>query len=184
MTNLGRIIREEIDRYLGSEEGIAAVLFDFDLTLFDTLSLRNVDKEFIRNTKDVSSIQDEINGARVYDGIPQMIDQLRDRGIKVGIVSNRHECIINDVLEKNGISMDTVVGERLNCPKGIRIRDALSKLGVEPKNAIYVGDSPWDNAEASKVGVTFVGATWGNKKLRMGYNNPSELIRYVDYINN
>ena len=64
------------------------------------------------------------------------------------------------------------------------MKDALSKLGVEPQNAVYVGDSPWDNAEAHKAGMEFIGATWGNRKLKWGYNTPQEVIKYIEYINN
>ena len=182
MINLRKIITEVIDDYI-NEDGIQAVLFDFDLTLVNTLALKGINKEYIRQTNDITPIQNLISQTSVYDGIGALLSYLYQHGIKVGVVSNRHESVINAVLSYHGIRVDTVVGERLNCDKSIRMRDALSKLGVEPRNAIYVGDSPWDNAEAHKAGMEFVGATWGNRKLKMGYNTPQEVIRYIEYIN-
>ena len=183
MNNLKKIITEVIEDYINNDE-IQAVLFDFDLTLVNTIALKGVDKEYIRQTSDISVIQNLIPQTSVYNGIGTLLSYLYNNGIKVGVVSNRHESIINAVLKYHGIRVNVVVGERLNCPKSIRMKDALSKLGVEPKNAIYVGDSPWDNAEARKAGMEFIGATWGSRKLSMGYNTPQEVIRYIEYINN
>ena len=182
MNNFKKIITEVIDEYL-ENQGIQAVLFDFDLTLVNTLALKGVDKEYIRQTGDISVVQNLIPQTSVYSGIDTLLSYLYQRGIKVGVVSNRHESVINAVLNYHGIKVNVVVGERLNCPKSIRMKDALSKLGVEPQNAVYVGDSPWDNAEAHKAGMEFIGATWGNKKLKWGYNTPQEVIRYIEYIN-
>ena len=182
MINLKKIITEVIDDYI-EEQGIQAVLFDFDLTLVNTLALKGIDKEYIRQTNDISVIQNLIPQTSVYEGIGALLSYLYKSGIKVGVVSNRHESIINAILKYHGIRVNVVVGEKLNCPKCIRMKDALSKLGVDPQNAIYVGDSPWDNAEAHKAGMEFVGATWGNRKLSMGYNNPQEVIKYIEYIN-
>ena len=182
MININNIITEVIDNYI-EEDGIKAVLFDFDLTLVNTLPYKGVNREYIRQTNDVSQLKDLIPQTRVYNGIPNLLNYLYSNGIKVGVVSNRHESVINATLKYHGIRVNVVVGERLNCPKCIRIKEALGKLGVEPKNAIYVGDSPWDNAEAHKCGMEFVGATWGNKKLSMGYNSPREIIKYIEYMN-
>ena len=182
--NVRKLIREVIEEYIDDDSKIQAVIFDFDLTLVNTLPLKGVDRDYIRQTNDISQIMGLIPQTTVYGGINELLGYLRQNNIRIGVVSNRHESIINAVLRYHGIEVDIIVGERLNCEKSIRMREALSKLNVEPKNAIYVGDSPWDNAEAHKCGMEFIGATWGNKKLRMGYNSPQEIIEYINYINN
>ena len=184
MVNIKKIITETINEYIEDNGGIQAVIFDFDLTLVNTLPLKGIDREYIRQTNDTSQIKHLIPQTYVYNGITNLLSWLRQNGIRIGIVSNRHESIVNAILKYHGIGVDVVVGERLNCDKSIRIKDALSKLGVEARNAVYVGDSPWDNAEAHKAGMEFIGATWGSRKLKMGYNNPMEIIKYIEYINN
>ena len=184
MVDIKRVITETINEYLEDNGGIQAVIFDFDLTLVNTLPFKGVDREYVRNTNDISQIKHLIPQTTVYAGIKYLILWLLQNGIKIGVVSNRHSSIVNATLRYHGIKADVVIGERLNSDKSTRMREALSKLGISPKNAIYVGDSPWDNAEAHKAGMEFVGATWGNRKLKMGYNNPMEIIKYIDYINN
>lgn len=182
--NIKRIINEVIEDYFeDNDETIKAVIFDFDLTLVNTLALKGLDREYIRSTEDTRMVDQLLPQTEVYNGIDNLLSYLRGSGIKVGVVSNRHVSIISKVLKYHDIKVDTIVGERLNCPKSIRIKEALNFLGVEPKNAIYVGDSPWDNAEARKAGCEFIGATWGNRKLRMGYNSPMEIIKYIEYMN-
>ena len=183
MIDVRKIIREAIEDYISQDEGIRAVLFDFDMTLFDTTCLVGIDQELIRSTNDISSISHLINKVKIYDGIDEMLSYLRNHNIAYGIVSNRNEAIIKAVVGKYGLKPQIIVGERLNCPKGIRMKEALRKLAVEPKNALYVGDSTSDNAEARKSGIDFVGASWGGKTLPMAYNSPSELIKYIEYIN-
>lgn len=178
-----KIIRETIEEYLEDDNSIKAVLFDFDLTLVNTLPFKGVDKEYIRQSGDISQVKDLIPMTKVYNGIDELLSFLKQSKIKVGVVSNRHESLVNATLQHHGIHMDVVIGEKLNCPKSIRMRDALSRLGVEPTNAIYIGDSTWDNAEARKCGMEFIGATWGNKRLAMGYNSPKEVIKYIEYMN-
>lgn len=178
------IIREVIDNYVMDdiEKEIRCVIFDFDLTLVNTLPFKGTDKERVRQG-DMSEMEPLIPQTAVYNGIPQLLSYLKQNGIRIGVVSNRHESVVNATLRYHGIGVDVVIGERLNCPKSIRIREALQKLGTKPKNAIYVGDSPFDDVEAMKCGVEFIGATWGNKKLKMGYNSPDEVVRYVEYMN-
>ena len=180
--NVRNIIREVVEDYI-SNDGVKAVLFDFDMTLVDTSSFNGIDKEYIRATNDLSIAKELIPQTKMYGGIRSLLDYLNANNIKVGIVSNRNEALLNATLKYHNITADVIIGERLNCPKGIRMSEALGTLGVEPRNAIYVGDSPWDNAEARKADVTFIGATWGNKRLIMGYNSPQEIIQYIEYIN-
>lgn len=180
---ISNIINEVIESYINND-GIKAVLFDFDFTLINTLPFKGINKEYIRSTNDISIINDLIPQTSVYNGITELLQYLYSNGIKVGVVSNRHEAVINATLKYHNVKVNTVVGERPNCPKSVRMREALAKLGVSSSNAIYVGDSPWDNAEAHKAGMEFVGATWGRKSLQMGYNSPKEIIQYIDYINN
>ena len=59
---------------------------------------------------------------------------------------------------------DTVVGERRHrraqaVPGGILL--ALERLGAEPDDAAYVGDSPYDMGAAKAAGVFAVAVTWG-----------------------
>jgi len=77
------------------------------------------------------------------------------------------------VLQLHGISVDAVVArERGLRPKPFPdpVLEALRRLGASPRDAVFVGDSEWDEAAAEGAGVRFLGVTNGreNAKFKTG----------------
>ena len=64
---------------------------------------------------------------------------------------------------------------------------ALERVGAQPEDALFVGDSLWDAAAARRVGVTFLGVTTGGvselELLGAGaaavYTDPGELAMWL-----
>ena len=100
-----------------------------------------------------------------YEGIMPLIRQLHERGLKMGIVSNKVDAAVqelNDRFFKTYI--ETAVGEsptvrRKPCPDAVLA--ALRRLGSSPKEAVYVGDSEVDLATAENAGLPCVSVLWG-----------------------
>jgi len=87
--------------------------------------------------------------AKVEDDLPKLLEALRDRGMKLGIVSNtfvpgevldRHlqQAQLLDFLPIRVYSCD--VGYRKPSPKIFSL--ALERAGLAPENTLFVGDSP------------------------------------------
>ena len=56
------------------------------------------------------------------------------------------------------------------------ILHALERLGAEPREAAYVGDSPFDIRAAKAAGVHAVAVTWGGS-MRASGSRPSSRTR-------
>ena len=93
---------------------------------------------------------------------------LRDRGVKLAVVTNKEGRYTATVLNAHQITslLDRVVcGDTLSTkrPDPAGIQSCLAQFGVPPNRALFVGDSSIDVATARNAGV----AVWA---LPYGYN--------------
>jgi len=110
-------------------------------------------------------------------GVRAMLERLRGRGMRVGVLSNRdREFLTQEIASIEGggwtALFDTVVGgddAARRKPAPDPILKALANLSVPPdRHAWYVGDSTTDIIAASEAGVSSVfynGAQWSNAWL-------------------
>lgn len=96
----------------------------------------------------------------------EAIASLRQRGIKLAIVSTKLRRRVEDFLEAMNLasSFETVIGPEdvpayKPDPAGLLL--ALDRLHVTTNEAIYVGDTLIDAATAQRAGVPFVGVLTG-----------------------
>jgi putative hydrolase of the HAD superfamily len=97
-----------------------------------------------------------------------LLDSLRARGLKLGLVSNAFDppSLLHRDLAQLGIAdrLDVAVFSSelgLRKPHPAIFRAALDRLGVDPKNALFVGDALFQDVRgASELGMTTVQALW------------------------
>lgn len=128
-----------------------------------------------------------------YDGIMELLKELKLNGIKLAIVSNKLDPAVKELNQLYFKEyMTSAVGEMEE--EGIRkkpapdmVQKALKELGVTQDEAIYVGDSDVDIATAKNSGLECVSVTWGFRDVEFlkehGATNlidePVELLNYV-----
>ncbi|MGH1344931.1 MAG: HAD family hydrolase [Nannocystales bacterium] len=101
-----------------------------------------------------------------FPGIPQLLETLVERGIPLGVVSNKpHEMTTHIV---GVLFPDTafgfVTGESPDIPRKpdpTGILTACATLGVPPSDAVYVGDTSVDMQAAHAANVRSIAVTWG-----------------------
>jgi HAD superfamily hydrolase (TIGR01549 family) len=117
----------------------------------------------------------------LFEGVAQTLDALQSRGIRLGIVSGARPEVM-ELLRAGGIldRFDTVIlGGDVSWgkpdPEGIC--KGLSRLGVLPELALYVGDAPIDIQASHSAGVRAVGVLTGaaNSAL-LSAHGPERLI--------
>lgn len=107
-----------------------------------------------------------LDKTKPYDGIEEMLQALRERGIKTAVVSNKPDeparQTVGAVFPAG--TFDVVVGGLPAFP----LKPApdlalhvLGRLGVAPGEALFVGDTGTDMRTAKSAGCTAVGVTWG-----------------------
>ena len=85
---------------------------------------------------------------RVYDGLLDMLSELKAKGIKLAVVSNKPDSAVQKLSrEYFGDRMDFAVGpsDGVRCkPYPDMAETALKALGIAKKDAVFVGDSEVD----------------------------------------
>lgn len=106
-----------------------------------------------------------IDMTKPYDGIVELLDELRAKGIKLAVVSNKkHEFTIEIVKKYFGDRFDIVFGHRENYkekPDPTSVLEVIAKLNILKSECIYIGDSNVDILTAKNAGVKSVGVSWG-----------------------
>ena len=103
---------------------------------------------------------------RCYDDVPDVIAALADRGHQLAVVTSKASPIAHQSLAFVGLDhfFPVVVGyddTARHKPDPEPVRVALSRLGVSPDDAVFVGDSPHDILSGNGADVTTIAALWG-----------------------
>ena len=105
------------------------------------------------------------DNTKPYDGILPMLTALRDKGIRVAVVSNKFDAATKALCaEYFGDLVEVAIGERANVrkkPAPDTVLEALKELGVTAEGAVYVGDSDVDIRTAENCGMDCLSVTWG-----------------------
>lgn len=100
-----------------------------------------------------------------YPHVEEMIAGLRARGCKLGVLSNKFDEGVHQVMDKclPGL-FDVAHGECDEIPRKpdpAGLLRTIAELGTVPARTVYVGDSPGDVRAARNAGAYAVGVTWG-----------------------
>ena len=128
-----------------------------------------------------------------YPGVPEMLDALVIRGLKLAVLSNKPDHFtqrcVDELLAK--WAFDVVVGASDQFPRQPDPASAIEtaqRLGVPPAECLYVGDSGIDMQTARAAHMCSVGALWGfrgkEELLKDGaqflIKRPSEVLDLLD----
>jgi phosphoglycolate phosphatase len=118
---------------------------------------------------------------RPYEGIPDLLTALTERGVKMAVLSNKPEHFTKLTVAKllPLWRFDAVVGERAPVPKKPDPAAALEiarLLAVPPREFLYVGDTNTDMKTANAAGMFAVGALWGFREVRELIANGAKVL--------
>lgn len=105
------------------------------------------------------------DSTRPYEGVPQLLQQLRTAGCRTAIVSNKADYGVQALAKQyfDG-QLDAACGERAGIakkPAPDMLLAIMQQLKAEPASTIYIGDSDTDLDTARNAGVACIGACWG-----------------------
>lgn len=132
------------------------------------------------------------NKTAPYPGVTELLDRLRERGIKTGVVSNKlHEAVVS-------LCRDAF-GDRIDCPRGAagesdrkpcpdNVYRCMEALCAEKGSTLYVGDSEVDIKTAENADLPCVSVLWGFRTKeellasggRLFISSPEELFDVIE----
>jgi phosphoglycolate phosphatase len=101
-----------------------------------------------------------------YDGMPELLRKLRDRGVLVAVASNKFQHGTDRLVSKFFADIDFVAveGNREGAPLKPDpqiVHNIISMANVDASQTIMVGDSGIDIRTAAAAGIASVGVAWG-----------------------
>ncbi|MDE0028385.1 MAG: HAD family hydrolase [Deltaproteobacteria bacterium] len=98
----------------------------------------------------------------LFPGIPRLLRALSEKHTLVVVTSN-YDQLVRHGLARNGVEacVSLVLDAGLPGTKSDKIRHALERFGVPPREAFMIGDTRGDIRHGRAAGVRTVGVTWG-----------------------
>jgi len=117
----------------------------------------------------------------VYEGITGLLYELKSRGIKLAVLSNKPHYPTCEIIKKyfGDDLFSLVYGAREGFPKKPDTTVALSiakELQAEPSQCIYLGDTNTDMQTGKASGFFTIGVTWGFRTEEELKNNNADAI--------
>ena len=126
--------------------------------------------------------EDPCYKAKPYDHIEWALDELKKRGVKIAVFSNKpHESAVSVVETIFGKGVfDHIQGQTDRIPikpDPTGVFEILEKFGAKKEECLYFGDTNTDMQTGNNAGVTTVGVTWGFRpRSELEANNTDIII--------
>ena len=111
-------------------------------------------------------MEHSLDTTRPYDGIPELLRALKQRGCRLAVVSNKMMAATQELCAHFFPEIEVAIGEHE--AEGIRkkpapdtVCEALRQLGCDKQRAVYVGDSDVDIMTARNSGLPCISVLWG-----------------------
>ena len=106
-----------------------------------------------------------MDNTTLYDGVREMMQDIKKRGYLTAIVSNKVQSGVDELHARffTGL-VDVAIGERSGVPRKPApdmVLAAIEALGVRRDECVYIGDSEVDVATARNSGLPCISVLWG-----------------------
>ncbi len=137
----------------------------------------------------------ETQRLRAFDGVRDLFEAVHDRGLKVALATSSRAEGLDDMEQAFGLPLRAWADETITAsgvdeskPEPDLVEATLHKLRLEPRQAVMVGDTPYDATACVKAGVPFIGLLtggWDAQALSLAgaaqtYADPADLLAHLD----
>ncbi|GAE32889.1 HAD family hydrolase [Halalkalibacter hemicellulosilyticus] len=118
-----------------------------------------------------------------YEGIKEMLQGLKNKGYKLGLVTAKLKNNATKELENTGLfPFFEVIMRKEDCyefkPSPVPLLQLAEKLNLKPIECLYIGDQPTDIQATHSANMISVAALWGEGKMeRLCPLNPNYLFK-------
>lgn len=183
---LQRIIKEELNIDIKYDDLLKFKAYTGIKTL-EVLGIKDIEKTYKRWVKYVNEFEEK---AQLYKGFDLVIIKLYENGIKCGISSSKTKKqyeidFIPTGLDKYIYTAVLADDTKNHKPHPEPLLIAANKMGINPKDCIYVGDTIADYKSSKCAGMDFALALWGASDLDgihadYNLNEPIDLLKKLN----
>lgn len=131
------------------------------------------------------------NMTKPYEGIYELLGELKNRGYKIAIVSNKIDFAVKDLRDEFFSDfIEVAVGDSedtKNKPEPDMVFKVLSELGTDAGESVYVGDTDVDILTAKNANMDVVSVSWGfrTREELESYgtaaiaDEPKDILRFI-----
>lgn len=134
-------------------------------------------------------IDHSLDNTRPYDGVTDVIEQLKEKGVKQAIVSNKIDYAVK-TLNDNFFKVDIALGVTDDLPRKPApdmVHKAIKLLNANPETTVYIGDSEVDLKTAENSNLDCISVLWGFRKREeielfkpmCMVETPDEILKYI-----
>ncbi|MDP4192856.1 MAG: HAD family hydrolase [Bacteroidota bacterium] len=122
-----------------------------------------------------------LNKTHLYKGIAEVIEKLKQQGIKLAVLSNKIDDLTQRIVDHlaDAKNFDVILGAQPDVPPKPDPKGALliaKRMGIAPENILYIGDTGIDMLTANKAGMKAIGAAWGFRTKKELHDNGAMVI--------
>lgn len=117
-----------------------------------------------------------------FKGLPEVLEELKNRGFFMGIVTSKLHDVCLEGLRQLGIDQyfEYIQGPDdwdVHKPNAGALTHACEEIGFTPEETIYVGDSIYDLQAGNAAGCETCGVLWGvSDRETLASENPNYII--------
>lgn len=122
---------------------------------------------------------------RVFDGLMPALEEIAQRGYRLGVVTNKVEHLSREVLGLLDLArfFGVVIGGDtlpVRKPDPAPLLEAIARLGGDPAHAVMVGDSPFDIDAARAASIPSIAVSFGYTHVPPAEMGADVLIDHYD----
>ncbi len=118
---------------------------------------------------------------RLFDGAEALLDDLQAGGVRLAVATGKSRVGLDRVLAQSGqthrFEVTRCADETRSKPNPLMLAEILHATGVQPEQAVMVGDTTYDLDMAHRIGMPRVGVTYGvHRAVDLQAFNPIALV--------
>jgi phosphoglycolate phosphatase len=122
--------------------------------------------------------------SRPFDGLEEALDELRARGCRFAVCTNKLEWLSKRLLDQLGLSgrFSAICGADtfgVSKPDPAILRQTVARAGGQMASAIMVGDAGPDIGVARRAGIPVIGVGFGYTEVPMVDLKPDRLVDHM-----
>lgn len=189
---MNQVLREYNYQEYSQEEYKYFVGKGVDNLIKEVMKSGNIEQEAFAKLKkgyyEVYIKQATVN-TKIYDGISELLTELKQKGISLNVLSNKPHSQTIEVIKHyfDDNVFDLVYGKKeefLPKPHPDSASDLVANLNLNPEEILYVGDTETDMFTAKNAKFYSIGVLWGFRKKEELVNagadkiveNPTEIL--------